>query len=440
MNTAINMPALLACVVGLIISIVLNVKAKIHIGITSIFFAFLIGVGMLGQSTNQILSGLPLSIIFVFMFGVPLFNTLAETGMLTILSKRIIRATKGKTILLPFACLLAIALISTVAETSVMFVIGPAVAVICMLAGIDMMIACMLFSFSIPIGSANPWTTVTGNFIMGLATANGVADPMKMQTAIWINMMIWSVIMVVITLIVFKGFKNKTIELDMSEDLTFNRDQKIAFGIFVTTILLLSVIPVLKAAIGGDFLTKLTSIINVNTVFPLMAFVASAFKISNFNQQLQRVPWTIIVTLSGVMLLVGVAGNAGLGTLLGNFITSNVPVFMVPAVFVFCSAGLSFVATFFAVMPLLFPVAVQVSAATGINISILIACICVGAIGSGSTSPLSAMGAQILSSMPSDQQEALAPRMIKYTFVSIAIYVVLALVGVFNIVPNLMGI
>lgn len=87
MDTVINMPALLACVVGLIISIVLNVKAKIHIGVTSIFFAFLIGVGMLGQSTNQILSGLPLSIIFVFMFGVPLFNTLAETGMLTILKQ-----------------------------------------------------------------------------------------------------------------------------------------------------------------------------------------------------------------------------------------------------------------------------------------------------------------------------------------------------------------
>ena len=441
MDVTINVPALIACVVGLVVSIVLSVKTKVHLGVISVFFAFLIGVGMLGLSATSILNGLPLSIIFIFMVGVPFFSTLADTGMLEVLGKRIIRATKGRTLLIPLASMLAIALISCVSEMTVMYVLGPLVASLCLLSGLDPLIACMLFAFSVPMGSANPWITITGQVVIGLGNANGIADPVKMQTAVWLNMILWGLIMNVITLIIFKGFKAKKVELDLHEDLTFTRDQKVAFRLFVATIALLVGAPVLATVFRGvKFFSALSSLVSVYTVFPLMNILCVFLKLSDYNVQLKKVPWSIIVTLSGVMLLIDIAGDAGLGTILGNFIASNVPTFLVPAVFVFCSAGLSFVATFFAVLPLLFPVAMQVSASTGISMAILIACICVGAIGSGSTSPLSAMGSMILSAMPSDQQERLAPRMIKYSFVSIAIYVVLALLGVFSFIPNLMGV
>ena len=70
----------------------------------------------------------------------------------------------------------------------------------------------------------------------------------------------------------------------------------------------------------------------------------------------------------------------------------------------------------------------------------LVSCICIGAIGSGSTSPLSAMGAQILSVMPAEEQPSLSSRMIRYTFVTIAVYFVLALIGVYKIIPGLLGV
>jgi len=89
---------------------------------------------------------------------------------------------------------------------------------------------------------------------------------------------------------------------------------------------------------------------------------------------------------------------------------------------------------------MLWPVALSVAAAAGISPTILISCICIGAIGTGSTSPLSSMGAMILSPMPAEQQGTLGPRMIRFSLITIVIYVVLALLGVYNIIPNLMGV
>lgn len=441
MDAVVNVPVLLVCVAALVISIFMNVKFKAHLGVVCMFFAYMIGVGMMGMSTRDLLSSMPIDIIAIFMCALPFFSAISSTGMLEKLGKRLIRATHGNARLLPIACVVAIAFVSCASEVTVMYALGPIIAALCLLAGMDLMIACMLFSFSIPIGSCNPWTTMTGQTILGLAATHEVENGFGLGTAIWGNMTIMGIVMIVITLIVFKGFKVKRVDVDESEDLTFTRDQRVAFTLFITALVLLVVPSMLSVLCPSVALFGwLKSVLNVYSVYLLMNILCLFLKIATYDETIKRVPWSIIVTLSGVMLLIDVAGAAGISTLLSNFIVSNIPVFLIPAIFTLCSAGLSFVATFFAVLPMLWPVAMAVSASTGISLAVLISCICVGAIGSGSSSPLSAMGAMILSAMPAEHQAGLTPRMIRYTFVAIAVFVLLALLGVFNFIPNLLGV
>ena len=441
MDIAINVPVLIACLIALVIAIIANNRFKMHLGVICLFFAFVIGIGMQGMSANDLLAGAPANIILIFLFAIPFFTAISQTGALEILGKRMIRATKGKTGILPIAIILAIALISCCAETTVMYVLGPLVITICLLTGMDLMIACMLFAFSIPFGSANPFTTLTGQVIAGVTASNGAPDPSRLGTAVWLNMILNGIILIIITMLVFKGFKLKKTEIDKNENLEFNRDQKIAIRLFVAALILLvcpSVLAVIfpKVAAFG----WLKGVLNVYSVYTLMNILAFAFKIARFDETVRKVPWTVLATLVGVMALIDVASAAGLGTLLADIISSNVPVFLIPAILILCSALFSFVATFFAVLPLLAPVAAAISANTGLSLAMLVSCICIGAIGSGSTSPLSAMGAQILSVMPSEEQPSLSARMIRFTFLTIAVYFVLALVGVYKIFPGLLGV
>jgi len=440
MPETVHVPALICCILALVVSIVLNTKWKIHLGVTSAFFAFLIGTGMLNIGATTILGGLPLMIIAIFMFAIPFFNSLSDTGVMSVIAKRIIRSTGGRVKLLPIAFIVAIAVVAFVSEPSVPFVLGPIIASICVAANIDLLIACMILAFAIPFGSANPWTTMTGQMIVGMATGSGFENGVAMQIGVWGNMVLNGIIMILISMIVFKGFKAKNVTIDDSEDLSFNKKQKTAFSLLIVSVVLLVVPSLLNTVIPCALTKWLSTVISIYTVFPLMNVLCVFTGLSTYDETIKRVPWSILVTLSGMMLLVDIAGEAGLSTLLSNFIASNVPVFLIPAVFTFCAAGLSFVATFFAVMPMLWPVALSVAAAAGISPTILISCICIGAIGTGSTSPLSSMGAMILSPMPAEQQGTLGPRMIRFSLITIVIYVVLALLGVYNIIPNLMGV
>ena len=66
MDTAINVPVLIACLIALVIAVIANNKFKMHLGVICLFFAFVIGIGMQGMSSNELLSGAPANIILIF--------------------------------------------------------------------------------------------------------------------------------------------------------------------------------------------------------------------------------------------------------------------------------------------------------------------------------------------------------------------------------------
>ena len=178
---------------------------------------------------------------------------------------------------------------------------------------------------------------------------------------------------------------------------------------------------------------KLNAVCNSNIVFTVGIMICIILKFNNFEGAMKKIPMTLVFMIVGIVMLLQVANQAGFSTLLSGLVSENVPVFLIPAVFTLVAGVMSYFATFFAVLPVLWAIAVPVAASTGLNPAILLSGIVIGAIGSGSASPMSSGGAAHLSVMPVEQQPAMSRKMLVFALFSCVWFTLLAFLGVFNI-------
>lgn len=441
MNVEVNALGLILCLIGLAVSVFLNMKKNYPLGLMCMMFAFLIGVGFMGMNVNAIIGSFPTSTVMALFLAIPFFGMLSGTGMLTILGKRMLRLVKGDVRMLPFIAIPAIALVSFVAATQIPFVFGPVLIGIAAAGGMDLMIIVLVMAFAVPIGSCNPWTSFTGQTIAGLARDSGFENATGMALAVWINAIIAFVSIMLVVYFFYKGGKAKKVVIDSNEDLSMNKQQKQAFGIFLGVIFLLLVPALLNRFIPGvPFLVKLNSLCNNNILFSIGILLCVILKFDSFEGAMKKIPMTLVFMIVGIVMLLQVADAAGFSALISGLISDNVPVFLIPAVFTLVACVMSFFATFFAVLPVLWAIAVPVAAATGISPAILLTGIVVGAIGAGSASPMSSGGAANLSVFPADQQSDMSKKMLAFALFSCVWFTLLALIGVFNIGSLITGV
>ena len=441
MEVQINSGALILCLIGLVVSVVLNLKKNYPLGLMALIFALVIGVGYMGMSINAIIASFPTSTVLALLLAVPFFGMLSSTGMLTILGKRMLRLVKGDVRLLPLIAIPAIALVAFAAATQIPFVFGPILIGIASAGGMDLMIIVLVMAFAVPIGSCNPWTSFTGQTIAGLARDGGLPNPTGIGVAVWINAIIAFLSIMLVAYFFYKGHKAQKVDVTAGEVLTMNKQQKQALVIFVTVIALF-LIPALLTKFFPRvmFMKKVSALCNNNIIFSVGILVCVILGFDSFEGAMKKVPMTLVFMLVGIVMLLQVANAAGFSELVSGLISESVPTFLIPAVFTLVACIMSFFATFFAVLPVLWTIAVPVAAATGLSPALLLTCIVVGAIGSGSASPLSSGGAANLSVFPADVQPDMSKKMLAFALFSCVWFTLLALVGVFNIGPMLVGV
>lgn len=331
MEVEINALGLVLCLIGLIVSVYLNVKKNYPLGLLAMAFAFIIGVGFMGMNINTIIASWPTSTVVALFLAIPYFGMLSETGMLTILGKRMLRLVRGDVRLLPFVALPAIALVSFVAATQIPFIFGPILVGIAVAGGMDLMVIVLLTSFAVPVGSCNPWTSLTGQTIGGLAADAGFENAAGMTLAVWINAIIAFVSIILVSYFVFKGHKAMRVTVNDSEDLSMNPQQKQAFALFIGTILILLVPALLvKLLPGVAAVAKLSAICNSNIVFAVGILICIILKFNNFEGAMKKIPMTLVFMIVGIVMLLQVANQAGFSALLSGLVSENVPVFLIP--------------------------------------------------------------------------------------------------------------
>lgn len=437
----INTIGLILCGIALVLTVVLNIKKKYPLGLLAMIFAMLIGVGVMGMKLNDIVAAFPSSTILSLLLAVPFFGTLAQTGMLTVLGKRLLKLVRGDVRKLPLVAVPAIALVGVVTGTQIPFIFGPILIGIAQAGGMDLMVVVVMLAFASQIGGFNPWTLITGQMISGYAQSSGLPNPEGMAIAVWLNGAITFLSVVALGYFVFKGHKAKNVSIDVAEDLEMTPQQKKAFKIFIVAVVLL-IVPatLLKFFPKVLFLVKLNALCTNNIIFSIGLLVCVALKFTDFEAAMKKVPMSLVFMIVGILMLLKVADNAGFSTLISKAISEHVPVFLIPAAFTMAACIMSYFATAFAVMPVLWSVALPVSAATGVNATVLLTCIVIGACGSGSGSPMSAGGAATLSVFPAEEQASLSKRMLVFNLVVCVWFTLLALAGVYNIGPAVLGV
>ena len=146
----------------------------------------------------------------------------------------------------------------------------------------------------------------------------------------------------------------------------------------------------------------------------------------------KSIPWSVIILLGGMTCLMGVMRQAGLSELISGAVSNGVSDTLIPVLIVLLSGVLSlFSDGTSVVMPLMVPIAISISVATGISAPLLISCVCVPAIGMG-MSPFSTGGGVFLSFVREEQFQKMMFQSLIAVLCNLGLLCVMALIGIIS--------
>lgn len=284
-----------ASLVALLVAIVLSMVSRINVGVLSIAFAWLIGVYLAGWKVDQIGAGFP-STLFLTLAGVTLLFALAESnGTLARLAHRAVQLARGNARLLPVIFFLIAFLISSVgpgAISSVALVI-PLAMPIGTRGGVPRFLTALMVANGANAGNLSPFSAVgvIANTKMAEAGVGGH------EWRVWLANFLAHALVGIAAYVMFGGTRLTSREVDAPADSSeepLDGKQKITIAIVL-------------AWIAGVVGFKL----NVG----LGAFAAAAILIlmqgADERTAVQRMPWGVIVMVSGVSLLISLLEKTG---------------------------------------------------------------------------------------------------------------------------------
>ncbi|MCR2043066.1 SLC13 family permease [Anaerosalibacter massiliensis] len=401
---------------ALVLAIIIGFRKQINTGLVSILMAFIVGHFMLGLDGKEIVSGWPTNLFFILLGMTLLFGMAKANGTLTLITKKISSLAKGNTKLLP---------IIFFALTGVIAGIGPGnIAAVALMAPIAMeltdsedipeiLMATMIISGSLA-GALSPLAP-TGIIAINLAAEQGL----EVSKSIFLSCISTSVIMGGLFYFIFGGHKLQNKNSKIHNIQTFNREQKIT-----SLIILLVIIGILvyKMDIGLIAFSGAVILLLLGVVDEKAAII--------------EVPWSTLILVSGVAVLVNVVGIGGGIDFLSGFLAKIMNEKTATSIMAITAGLMSAVSSASGVvLPTLIPTIPKIATGIGGNISeiALVSAIVVGA-HTVTFSPLSTLGAIALSSSTEriDKQKFFG-QLLVVGLLSVLLAGVLGFLGLYNI-------
>lgn len=401
---------------ALVLAIFIGFRKQINTGLVSILIAFIVGYFMLGLEGKEIIAGWPTNLFFILLGMTLLFGMAKANGTLILITKKISGLAKGNTKLLP---------IIFFALTGIIAGIGPGnIAAVALMSPIameltdtedipDILMATMIISGSLA-GALSPLAP-TGIIAINLAAEQGL----EVTKSIFLSCISTSIIMGVMFYFLFGGHRleNKTLKFKKFEK--FNKDQTITA---IVILLAIMGILVFKIDIG------------------LMAFSGAItlllLGVVDEKEALTEVPWSTLILISGVAVLVNVVEIGGGIDFLSGFLVKIMTEKSATSVMAITAGLMSAVSSASGVvLPTLLPTIPKIVTEVGGNISAiaLVSSVVVGA-HTVTFSPLSTLGAIALSaSTEKTDEQKFFGQLLLVGFLSVLFAGVLGLIGLYNI-------
>lgn len=387
---------------AILLSIAAGYRTKINIGFFAIVFAYLIGAYGMGMSASQVVQFWPVKIFFVILSVTLFYNFAMANGALEKLAGHLLYACRHFPALLPLAIFAASTLIAALGAGfyTVLAFMAPMTLLLCQKTGMSKVIGGMAVNYG-ALAGANFMTSQSGVIFRGLMEGAGVAPSAAFTyaSAMFVTTLILPLLVVGGYVLVFRHRLH--IRVATEKPAPFDARQKQSLWLIILLMTLLLVFPLLHIAFPENgAITYLNARVDIAFMAIIFSVISLLLRLADEKKVVAFVPWGTLIMICGVGMLIEVAIKAGVINTLSDWVSTTIPLWMIPLAMCVIGAIMSlFSSTLGVVTPALFPVVPAIATATGYDPMILFVCIVVGAQASA-ISPFSSGGSLILGSAP----------------------------------------
>ncbi len=408
-----------------VLTIVVGIKRKVNLGILAIAVGFLLGFFVLvegGSMSSAELRGAPITELFPFnifwmIVSVSLMlNVGSVNGAFDIVIKRLVNLAGGRRALIPVYVFL-IMMFATVAgmgSSGVVILLCTISATIAKDQDIDpiFMLCSVLAGCAASIGSP---VAVVG------IICNGYAEDYWGQAIAPSYMLPRAIAMCTITFIIiyvaFRGWKLERWPKAKSEDVPKLDGKQILSLLGMVAFIILSIV------IGFD----------IGLSAFLVAAILLLLRCADEKKVIATVPWSSILLISGMCMLIGIVQQAGGMDLLTGALQTMMNRYTVKPLYSIIGSLLSMVSSITGVvLPSMLPTIPEISTAAGVNPFAVVTSLAFGA-NCTVACPISSMGAialGIMSTNPAWDSEVLFKRLLLWAIIMMVIAAALAGIGI----------
>lgn len=284
---------------ALVLAIVLGFVKKMNVGVVSMGLAFF--VGLFGHvEANTIIGGFP-SKLFVTLLGTMFFFCLLqENGTLSLLSKKIVHLVGNRTYLIPVIIYLTSYILSAagpgaISVQSVMILFAVSLAV-------EIKASVLLLGSMAILGAVGGTTSpiaLTGIIVSELTAPQGIEGAVL---PVFYGVSVVNFICAIILYVIFKGYKSEADLHSNDQELPrFTKNQLIS---------IVAIVALLITVVGLRW--------DVGLVSFALSLILMLLGAVDEQAALKSVPWSVLILICGVSLLMAVAKKLGGITLLAN--------------------------------------------------------------------------------------------------------------------------
>ena len=195
----------------------------------------------------------------------------------------------------------------------------------------------------------------------------------------------------------FINAKNSKIAIQTTVPEPFDSKQKQSLILIFIMMAIVLIVPILNLLMPQvSAIQFLNARIDIGFIAIFFALVSLFLKLGDEKAVIALIPWNTLIMICGVGMLISLGVEIGVIYELTEWLSTNVPIWMIPILVFVISAIMSvFASTLGVVAPTLFPMVLPLAVASGLSPLLLFTCIVVGA-QSSSLSPFSSGGSLML--------------------------------------------
>ena len=383
---------------AIVICIILGYTTKINIGLFAIAFSYLIGCFGMGMKAHEIVELWPLKIFFV-IFAVTLFyNFPLANGALEKLSNHLIYKCRHFPAFLPLVIFLVATIIAGLGAGyyTVLATMAPMILLLSKRTNLNLVIATLSVNYG-ALAGANFITSQSGVIFRELMRGAGVANDNTFTYVLGIFAVTFIMPMIVLGAYSFINAKNSKIAIQTTIPESFDSKQKQSLVLIFIMMAIVLIVPILNLLMPQvSAIQFLNARIDIGFIAIFFALVSLFLKLGDEKAVIALIPWNTLIMICGVGMLISLGVEIGVIYELTEWLSTNVPIWMIPILVFVISAIMSiFASTLGVVAPTLFPMVLPLAVASGLSPLLLFTCIVVGA-QSSSLSPFSSGGSLML--------------------------------------------